>query len=198
MLHIILVAGPSCCGKSRFCNSLINGELPEVERQLGLGEARDWPFQDAFYLTRDSSKNIDFSSHSRVLLHWTISRPTLGFKLRNCLLGVKYEREERVSVLRAADAITLLTLHTSTEVLCSRVRMRAERSNELLHIGRKSKIDYWKHQIQLKRLFNYYSDQSRVDAVYREWFSFVSQFNVKDDYLVDVTGSPALEIRQSR
>jgi hypothetical protein len=111
--HLLLVAGPSCSGKSTLIQQLCAGELPRIAAQLRLGDPAVW----SCVLPRDLEA-LERETLQRMILHYDFLRPwTDG--------GTPaYEEDEVLRLAGAAAEVTLVTLWVPPDVLSRRMAER--------------------------------------------------------------------------
>ncbi|MEM7208547.1 MAG: hypothetical protein AAF434_12050 [Pseudomonadota bacterium] len=190
-IETIVIAAPSCCGKTYFSDSLKSDALPEFNEILHIDTFQDWDYKDAFYLDSDSSNELIDASDLRLILHWTIVRPTLKIFLRNVFHNVSYEKKSRADLLRSKKS-TVLTLIASPTALADRVALRKKRSQELLEEGRRSRYKHLIYQFKLNSIHRFYRNTEQLARMYDRWNHFCIEQGVHHNYLIDVTSEPKL------
>jgi hypothetical protein len=111
--RLLLVAGPSCSGKSTLIQQLCDGELPQIAMQLRLGDPAAWHC----VLPQDVSPDRKLA---QVILHYDFLRPWTG-------AGTPaYQEDEVLRLARSAARMTLVTLWVPPDEL--RRRMVERRS----------------------------------------------------------------------
>lgn len=185
--NLIVVAGPSCCGKSVFLQKLATGELPELQSRLGLDEFHSW-----LTIAANNVPNVSAESVDRMILHYAL--PCLqSYEHR----FVGYETDPQLSALRAAGNISFVTLYTDAATLSKRAgkRLLSWRLNIPKLLSNPS--EHRRRSRYLARLRSLYSKPENFYPTYAQWFEFCRSFGTERAWIVDATTSyasrPALE-----
>jgi hypothetical protein len=190
--RILLVAAPSCCGKSTFIRSLVAGEHPDIAETFQLGDPKEWLVADAFYFSPRAVDWIDEHSDGRSIVHWTIPRPGLKLALRNLWLRNAYDRQERLAVLEAAKSVSVLTLFDSAENLTRHVQFRRDRISERRQSGEDPLTMYLSKSWDIRSLADLYSDLANLVPMYDRWFEFCADLAPGDRFMVDLSAGHSL------
>ena len=190
----MLIAGPSCVGKTTFVKKLRSGELSEVTQALDLAPLTDWQYRDAYYADEAMSQELTKQSVDKLFLHWTVAYPSLKVSLRRFLAGGSYEKAARLKLLQNVTRIDCLLLRAMPERLLERVKMR----EEVVRARRAARKDsYWlfrEKMANVRALENLYADSARLEALYQEWVVFCQSIPVSSIYEVDVSGNPSMTV----
>ncbi len=184
--RLIVIAAPSCCGKSTFVNKLIKRELPQIEKTTGMVDASAWTYKD-LWLHEKELKALNNSDDLELLLHYTLPHPALKFILRR-----GYDKKDRLSILQASDNITILTLFATPSTLVRRIQLRRDRIFERKKTIKQKRLKTMQALRTLNRLHRIYSNPYRLAALYQKWFDICSEFNINDHLLVNVEQSAEL------
>jgi len=184
--RLVIIAAPSCCGKSTFVNQLIKRELPQIEKSIGIDDASAWTYKDIWLhenelVTQTNTSDLD------LMLHYTLPHPALKFILRR-----GYDKKVRLSILQASDNITLLTLFATPSTLVKRIQLRRERIFEKKKTTRQKPLKTIKALRTLNRLHRIYSNPDKLTALYQNWFDVCSEFSINNHFLVNVEQSAEL------
>jgi hypothetical protein len=207
--RLLLIAGPSCSGKSTFIADLGAGRLPRVARQLdlgagigdGTGELGGWQV----LLARDLPRLAD-ARLERVILHYDFLQ---SWSPRRIPI---YAEEGSLRILRAAAEITLVTLWAPAGVLEGRIAARRKTfvgsllsgkpwNSETLQNQSRSLDDGAPPERSLPRaLLAIHRELRRLGAkrrlyrrpralrhLYEEWISFCSQSVSARNWILDTT-----------
>ena len=117
--ELILLAAPSCCGKSYFLEQLYEGRLQHLVQRMALDE----PIHSYVSVIPKELQDYRGSYVPRMILHFAI--PTIAL-VDGSLTSL--EDEPRLDVVKSAERVTVITLLASADVLASRLRSR-QRSN---------------------------------------------------------------------
>lgn len=187
--RLIVIAAPSCCGKTTFINNLMNGELSSISEVLGMGDVASWEFKDAFFVDKEYTDMLLKRGVSKMLLHWTIPHPSPKLFIRNLMLLNAYDKKERLDILDAAKQIDILTLYAPLNVLRTRVQLRYQRIVEKQQEKQKnfnSLVMKTKSKWNIDRLYKVYSDPAKLVGMYSRWFDFCGRYDSSGNYLINV------------
>ncbi len=190
--RIILVAAPSCCGKTMFINMMRRDKLQRISADLQMGDVSSWTYKDAFYINARSLKTIEKSPINKIVLHWTIPHPTFKLALRNLVLLCAYDKTSRLQIMKSSREITVLTLYTSQSSLLRRVEFRRQRILERRLEGKESLFSLTTKKRRTRKLAQFYSDMCNLAPLYERWFHFCETLNPGASYLVNVEDEPSL------
>jgi hypothetical protein len=202
--RLIVVAAPSCCGKSTLIDGIRNNRYPAVTAQLRTSESDTWTYEDAFYVDKAFLRDLESSPARNMVLHWTIPRPGLKLKMRRLLTLNAYDRKERLTLLNNANDVTVLTLYATGPELQRRVAERYERVLARRSSGQDGFLKSARKRRNMCSLREFYSNMDSVVSIYDDWLRFCdaqavdASFLVKSDAdaeLVPATEWPA--VRQS-
>lgn len=192
MERLVIIAAPSCCGKTSFVHQLRNGELAHIAETLQMGDIRNWEYRDAFFANTAMIAELRQSQTKRMILHWTIPHPSIKIKIRNLLLRNSYDKKSRLALIKMAEDLTCLTLVANPNKLIERAGLRKKRVDELLLEKRDSLLTHRRKTKHVRKLIANYSDIEKIVPMYNRWFAFCEQMEVKEHYLVDVNVAPLL------
>ena len=171
--ELILVAAPSCCGKTRFLNELFAGRLHHVLTAMKIKA----PIDSYQSVIPQEIADIDSSNVPRMILHYAL--PTIALdegSLRNL------EDDPRLEIVSNSERVTVLTLITSPAILTSRLLAR-NRAHRILLLTNFSK--YFRERRRLGRLKDLYAEPSRIKSVFDAWFAYSSLLpNLADQWLI--------------
>lgn len=185
--RLVLIAAPSCCGKTTFVGQLRRGELETIQKRIRIDDFTSWLYRD-IYLHEREILELEKSKRCNLILHYTIPYPALKYIFRN-----GYDKKERLAIIRGANEIVFLTLYASPPTLLRRIGLRRQRVVERRRQGLVPIHKYLRTMRTLKRLENIYANPNKLIPMYHNWFIHCSKINFKFHYLVNVEGSPHLE-----
>jgi hypothetical protein len=166
---LIIIAGPSCVGKSTLIDRIQDGKLPLLCDQLGLDNSLSYTFISASKLPKLSQSII-----KRLVVHYDFYRQKTPD-------GFNYFSE----LVKKYDTITILTLWTSSEILLLRERSRVIRAVFLLFISPRFKRI---HSLGYRwQRYQFYRDPFKVDSLYDRWFKFLNRHCTAPHWLIDST-----------
>lgn len=186
--RLLLVAGPSCSGKSTLIQRLCAGELPEVAARLRMGDPAAW----RCLLPNDlpAIPELDGEPLERVILHYDFLRPWAAGQTTD------YGAEGPLRLAASAAEVTLVTLWVPPEELHRRMTERRSAfiaallrgrpwDSETLRTSRRSSgpppdrrrslRKTWAIVRELRRLgekVRSYRRRGQVEALYEGWISF--------------------------
>jgi hypothetical protein len=183
--RLLLIAGPSCSGKSTLIQRLCAGELPDVAARLRMGDPAAWQCLLPNDLTGFQGETLE-----RVILHYDFLRPWIGGRTTD------YGAEGPLQLAGTAAEVTLVTLWVSPEELHRRMAERRSAFISALLRGRpwdsetlrtsrrnigpppdrsRSLGKTWAIVRELRRLggkVRSYRRRGEVEALYEAWVSF--------------------------
>ena len=160
--HIVVVAGPTCVGKSTLMSQLLQGELRDLTDSLGmesgvvyeLFHAAEW-------------KRLVQASRRAVLLHFELTRPQ--FQKRG-------EHDSALQVLGNARRVSFLTLWERPEIIESRFRVRV-RQVLVEHVQGLRLWLAWRRHRRFQERRPFVENEERMWWLYRQWFGFAERFS---------------------
>lgn len=173
--ELVLVAAPSCCGKSYFLNELLSGRLKDVEMQLGLSS----PVVDYVSLIPPQLKSIECSYIPKLIMHYAL--PTIAINDGSLKT---LSKDPRLQIMYKAQKLSSITLVASQKILESRLRARYRANLKMLFFNFFSYLSDRRRMIQLKDL---YSNPESIILAYETWFKFVKNFQSLDTELLVTT-----------
>ena len=156
--HLVVIAGPSCVGKSTVVSRLIKGELPALAQSLGLLNAERFAVVHAAEFKKDTTPG-DVSGD--VFLHYELTRT------RFVKTGPQSDRA--LQILTHARRIDFLTLWEDPDTIARRFRAKVRRSlvDALLALEfRRARRVFERFLIRRR----YFRDPQHMWALYCQWF----------------------------
>ena len=191
--RLIVVAAPSCCGKSTFIDNVKMNRLQSITTALRIDDATSWSFDDSFFIDTKFLQELEQSPVRKMVLHWTIPHPTVKLTMRRLLTLNAYDKKKRLKVLQSARDVTILTLYTSQHNLVRRVQFRSERVRQRRSDGTESLYKFVRKKWDSWRLVKFYSNMKNLVPMYERWFRFCQTLNVRASYLVNLEEEPTLD-----
>ena len=189
--RLILVAAPSCCGKTTFIEQLRNAKLIHIEKQIEVHDLNNWIYRD-IYLHEKEILAIENSQRCDLILHYTVPYPALKYILRN-----GYDKKQRLAIIQGADEVIFLTLYADAPTLLHRIELRRQRVMERHRQGIVPIHKYYRTMRTLKRLERIYGTPDKLILMYRNWFNHCSKISLKYHFLINVNDAPRLETLSS-
>ena len=184
--RLIVVAAPSCCGKSTLINAIKDGDNAALRNALTISNPASWSYADAFYVDSAFLEKTQSSPTREMILHWTIPRPSLRLLARRVMNGFTYEKRERMSLIQEANQQTVITLFSKQAHLLRGVRYRREKVRERFQSGSSTLPTYFRQRWNMRMLERLYSNMRNVVPLYDRWFQFCRDMGVKNQHLVDL------------
>jgi hypothetical protein len=159
--HVVVVAGPSCVGKSTVIARLLSGETPQLAQALGMTEPL------AYELVHATEWRRLETSHAAVLLHYELTR-------RSFLLA-RAGRDRALLALDRARDITFLTLWELPDEVERRFNAKARiaLTGHARHLRIRS---LWRTLRRFRTRRPYFAKPDRLWQLYTRWFAFTTAF----------------------
>jgi hypothetical protein len=170
--QLIVIAGPSCAGKTFLLQRIRQGQCDSLCRQLGIADPSSCPQFQAAEL-----EDLNEAVFETALVHF-------DFYSQDILTGGYQTLSE---LLDASDRATILTLFAPSESLVNRNHQRLRKAigeclTSLLMnpkmLDRRIRLIRW----LLKRR-SFYKDRSALAAMYQKWAEFVDNCDVTHFWL---------------
>ncbi len=160
--QLLIVAGPSCSGKTGLIEGMLLGACGSLCAQLGVTRPASWVYSDAWRL-----KEIRSPSLPRLMVHYDLCvhySQKIGFRhikrlIKNC------------------KQATIVTMCASTETL------RRRNNARIFSLARVDSTVVQRFFRILKRRQMYKTGFSTF--VYEKWFDFLESFHEADHWLLD-------------
>lgn len=181
MIHInrlVLIAGPSCSGKSSLIKSLIEGSLPLLCEKLELGDAALWN-----YVKTKQIETITDPAVDRMIWHYNLTR------MWNPEFKENYMEERHRRVIDASNEITVVTLWTSPKALQRRNIARTTKHLfwNFSRDGFYYKLELLRNLHKIKKRHMLYKNPLDLYSLYNRWFEFCKKIRPKAHLFVDTT-----------
>jgi energy-coupling factor transporter ATP-binding protein EcfA2 len=183
MIHVgelILVAGPSCVGKSTLIKKLQEGTETLLSEKVELGDPASWTYSEGARLHKIHEPHVD-----RMIFHYDILRP---WKLN---IDQGYEGDESLRILDTSEAITFVTLWATPQALIQRLRSReADLIRKTLSFRNiRSKWQKFRDLHKLWKRQKLYTNTLELFSFYDKWFEFCNTYILKAHWIINTTGS---------
>jgi SAM-dependent methyltransferase len=160
---LLIVAGPSASGKSRFIRDLTAGAHPEVD---ALTKNRGDPWIEGL---PNHITDLPQSHVPKLAYHYDFMRPYLRGPFN-------FERDRATDVFSVADTVASVTLITDPKDLADRWNRREVRSKT--HFG------LYHGPKRSKKILKVFGDPAKVAALYDRWIEFI-RVQPGEHYLLD-------------
>ena len=179
MFHIkqvIIIAGPSCAGKTFLIDKIKQNALPELRNQLGLSDPSSWQYVLAMDLDKVCQSSID-----KLVIHYDL------FEQQSKENEFNYLNK----LISNSDMLTVVSLLAPRSVLMKRIRYRIF-GLYLRKFGLRKK-EYPGQRIQ--KCISILQKKYRAcqcggsDVLYDRWFSYLNKNSVSKHFLIDSTKS---------
>lgn len=181
--ELLMVAGPSCCGKTRFLDRVFDGRHDDLMALMGVSD-RIQSYTPVLAIELPEHRG---ASIPRMILHLALPVVPLveGSLERIC-------DEPRFDFVRTCESVTAITLVASGGVLQSRLRSRYRWSHKLLL---KSVPEYLSVRKRLGKLIRTYEDPANLVLAYEAWFRYLESLpNLANRWLI--TTQDEYELRE--
>jgi hypothetical protein len=176
MVHanqLIIIAGPSCVGKSFLINKIKQGDCSRLCKQLGMLNPSSWRYVGYPGLMKIHQPIIE-----SLVLH-------NDFNANLNKDNLKHLHE----LINNADTIIIVTLMVPRSILVKRVNSRLLKSFFQLIGVRETKKSYNPGKLLAKILGLWRKRKAakcrKVDLLYGKWFSYLNRFNITNHLLLD-------------
>ena len=149
---LLIVAGPSASGKSRFIRDLTAGGHPEVDALL---DDRREPWIEGL---PNHIADLPQPHVARLAYHYDFMRPYLRGPFN-------FERDRATDVFAAAERVASVTLIAAAEDLADRWDRREVRS--------KMRLGLYLGPKRSRKILKAYRDRAQVAALYDRWIDFI-------------------------
>lgn len=164
--NLLMVAGPSASGKSRYIEDLAAGRRPEMD---GLVGNRGEPWLEGL---PNHIADLPQPHVAKLAFHYDFLRPYLRGPFN-------FERDRAIDVMSVAKAVTSVTLVSDAKDLADRWNRREIRSRTHLGVYLGSK--------RSKKVLKAFSDRASVAELYDRWIDFIAR-QPGAHYLLDTRG----------
>lgn len=175
--RLIIVAGPSCVGKTFLIDRLQRYSYLELQEQLDMGDCSSWQYVNVSELPQIGQEEIE-----RLVVHYDF------YTQYSKEIGFKYLPE----LLSKSKDVTVLTLTVPHDILCRRLSMRLAirfvlRLCKLL-IPKAKRRSYSK----LRKKQSEYKKGNVIPELYEKWSQYLDTCNVTTSLLLD-TRTPIIK-----
>lgn len=168
--RLVILAAPSCCGKTHFVRMLTRQASPNLARKFGLDMLSDWHICDAYELPTIRQRYID-----QLLLCYAI--PTHEIV---CEGLSNHSDDPRLSIVSIASQVSFITLLESTKSLSGRL---TKRRFYALRAAISDPSYVVSELTRLSSLKPIYKDRDQLETAYRWWFNYTEMFNYKENWI---------------
>ena len=184
MIHVnrlIIVAGPSCVGKTSLLNSLQHGPMPRLPDRLQIGDIASWTFAYTKELRKEDRSHVD-----RMILHYDMGR----YWKRN--FRASFKEDTPLDILDRSSEIYILTLWAPPGVLLQRYRSRILRGYGSRLMRRPLTTLYGLATFvsegglrRYRRMKQFYKRPAALRCLYEKWFAFCEMYDLREHWVVD-------------
>ncbi len=168
--RVIIIAGPSCVGKTTLIQKLREGKLSDLQKKLNLHDLESWVFLDAWQV-----EGFIGLGYRNLVLHYDILR-LLDYNIQG------YQMDIALNFLRYADQLEMLTMWEFPDTLLDRCRKRQRKNYRNL---RKCRVRlFFDRHHRLKQKIRLYQKPDALLEWYAKWFDFCMSIPVSDHFVV--------------
>ena len=197
MERLVVIAGPSCSGKSTMIDRLLSGRLPRLAGGLELGPLETWtsllPKHVSDPPRADAPKVL---LHYDLLRRWTRKEPAADYDGDPCL-----------GLLSEAPDLTVVTLWASASVLAARLRQRRSTFHRRLLRGRlwnseqlhstaveddrpapswwRTASAVWRELLRLEAKRRLFRSEDPLRDLYESWLRFCVRTGPRANWIID-------------
>ncbi len=173
--QLLIIAGPTCAGKSTLIERLREGNLPSISETLHIEHPSRWKTITAINMESYSAPDID-----RLILHYDIV-----YRLRSIR---HYGEDSALSVIASPNLIKIVTLWATAEILISRLKARRiQVIRESLISMRPFRIYGALHRWRIisSLLFKLNNNPDYLESVYNNWFDYCEEIKAESHLLIN-------------
>ncbi|HXV25481.1 MAG TPA: methyltransferase domain-containing protein [Alphaproteobacteria bacterium] len=152
---LVVIAGPSCAGKSTLIEELRSGKHPELSRELSLCGGKSWEVAYPNHIAELPAGRI-----SQMLFHYDILRPWLNGPYN-------HRRDRSLEILDCSRSCHTVTLLAAPADLLQRWTKR-----EIEPLTRRGKYRGRRRQLKVVRAFE---KAQSVAHLYQRWFDYLAE-----------------------
>jgi hypothetical protein len=167
--RVVIIAGPSCVGKTTLIQKLREGKLSDLQKQLNLHDLESWDFLDAWQIA-----DFIWLGHRNLVLHYDILR-----LFDHNIPG--YQMDTALHFLWYADQVEMLTLWEFPATLLDRCRRRQRKNYRNLKKCR-VRLFFDRHH-RLKQKIRLYQNSEVLLEWYDKWFDFCMSIPVTGHFV---------------
>ena len=172
MKRLILIAGPSCAGKTTLISSIFAGN-PELKQLLCIIDPAEWTSLEARQL-----HTVDIREINNLVLHYDIIEQHTASGYRHIPeLFANYEDIIIITLL----AFPFCLLLRNTKRLASYMLKQLVRPAGKIRSGNRKLSRLWQKE-------NTYLNNGSVNAVYENWLSYIDNFMMNKHLLFETSG----------
>ncbi len=175
IVQLIVIAAPSCAGKSYLINKIKKGECSHLCEQIGIDDPSLWHYTHLKKLMYMRQPIIE-----RLVVHYDLSANYLQYNNFNNLN----------ELINKSGRVVTLTLNVSQELLIKRNYLRLRKS--IFHLmvkkGITQRIDVLKRIERLLKIRKYYKRELSY-LMYEKWSKYIFQSNINNHWQLDYNKS---------
>ncbi|MGR9099543.1 MAG: hypothetical protein ACU826_03160 [Gammaproteobacteria bacterium] len=171
--RIVVIAGPSCAGKTYLMEKLKTGQPRLLHEKLKLGSA------PTDFFNANKLKGLSCDSEKQLVIHYDLHR-SWQFGRRG------FFSDEALDILNHAEEIVFLTLWESPEILIQRCKNRSRHLRSNLN-GLKRLIILLIWTLHRRKIRSYYEEPCKMALLYSDWFDFCNQYDSGRQWVVKST-----------
>ena len=170
--RLIVIAAPSCCGKSVFIAHLASGSIPQIAASIGVDDVPGWTISDAMFLARIPEEHL-----ARLIVAYAIP-------VHEIVSGrfVDPSSDRRLDIVSRARETVFVTLLASSASLSSRLRQREHQNLMRIFLNPRHFFKARRHTERLKPI---YRDPLKLQTAYDWWFQYVASTPSKNAWVIN-------------
>lgn len=186
----IVIAGPSCVGKSTLIDRLRQGELPALAAALQLDDPERWVYLNA---RRSAAATRTPAGSQGIVLHYDILRPLMERRVRS------FGQDPGLARALAAPHLRLCTMWGSADLLRRRSALKSVRRAVTDSIASPTPLHWWMRSRRMRAIRTRYRDDRYIEARYEQWMRFARSIHRPHEHFVidaDRAEHAPMELRQ--
>jgi len=172
MKRLILIAGPSCAGKTTFISSIL-ARNPELKELLCIIDPAEWTSLEARQL-----HTVDIREINNLVLHYDILEQHTASDYRH--IPELLDGYEDIIVITLVTSASCLLLRNTIRLL-NCIFDRLFRQTGKIRSGNRKLSRLWQKE-------NTYLNNGSVNAVYENWLSYIDNFMMNKHLLFETSG----------
>lgn len=175
--RVIVIAGPSCVGKTTLIGQFQQYEHRQVANLLGLRDPDMWDYANARRVP------TDFTDPGAVglVLHYDILRPMMERRITS------YADDPGLAAALQASQLTICTVWGDGELLRTRAAIKISQRSRLSASALRLPVQGWMRRRRLQTLRKWYRDDAFIRKCYASWFKFTeSATGAAPHWILDV------------
>lgn len=173
--ELIIIAAPSCAGKSYLVEMIGKGAYPTICKQLGIADFSSWR-----YMYYQNAKDMLQPINERLIIHYDLTGNYFGDE----------DFSNLQELVNRSERVVTVTIHVTQETLIRRNTIRLR--NMILHPKQNKDAMQWAKWISsVKRLWRVRKFYKRgfSEHLYERWATYLLHSNIDSHWQLDFNQS---------